>query len=168
MTESIDSHPEIPLDPDSLVVAEGGRWVPVHAQPLLVGLVAIGGGLGTAARYWVSLAFPTTTGRWPVGTFLVNMVGAFVLGALLEGLARRGPDARRRQQARLLIGTGFCGALTTFSTLAVESDLLVRSHDSGLALAYAAGSLAGGLLVTALGISAAAGHHHLRTRRTES
>jgi CrcB protein len=166
LTESTDSHPEIPLDPDALALAEGGRAVPVHVQPLPLCLVAIGGVLGTAARYGVSLTLPTTTGRWPVGTFVVNMVGSFVLGALLEGLARRGQDTGIRQRARLLIGTGFCGAFTTFSTLAVETDLLVRSHHPGLALAYAAGSLAGGLLVTALGICAAAGHHR-RARRTE-
>ena len=165
MTESTDSHPEIPVDPDAIVLAEGARPIPLHTQPLLVCLVAVGGALGTAARYGVSLALPTTTGHWPVGTFVVNMVGSFVLGALLEGLARSGPDSGRRQQARLLIGTGFCGALTTFSTLAVESDLLVRNHNSGLALAYAAGSLAGGLVMTALGVAAAAGHHHLRMRR---
>jgi CrcB protein len=164
MTESTDSHPEIPLDPDAAVPAEGARPVSLHTQPLIVGLVAVGGGLGTAARYGVSLALPTTAGRWPLGTFVVNMVGSFVLGALLEGLARRGPDSGRRQQARLLIGTGFCGALTTFSTLAVESDLLVRSHNSGLALAYAAVSLAGGLVMTTVGIAAAAGHHRLRMR----
>jgi len=166
MTESTDSHPEIPLDPDAVVPAEGARPVPLHTQPLLVFLVAAGGALGTAARFGVSLALPTTTGRWPLGTFLVNMVGSFVLGALIEGLARRGPDSGRRRQARLLLGTGFCGALTTFSTLAVESDLLVRSHNSGLALAYAAVSLAGGLVLTTLGVAAAAGPSRLRMRRT--
>jgi CrcB protein len=165
MTESTDSHPEIPLDPDAMALAEGARPVSLHTQPLPVCLVAVGGALGTAARYGVSLALPTTTGRWPLGTFVVNMVGSFVLGALIEGLARRGPDSGRRQQARLLVGTGFCGALTTFSTLAVESDLLVRSHNSALALAYAAVSLAGGLVMTTLGVAAATGHHHLRLRR---
>ena len=168
MTEPTDSHSEIPMDPDEMGPVEGSRRVLVPVQPLLVGLVALGGALGTAARYGVSLALPTTTGHWPLGTFVVNLAGSFVLGGLLEGLARWGPDSGWRQRTRLLVGTGFCGGLTTFSTLAVESDLLVRSHNSGLALAYAAGSLAGGLLATALGISAAAGHHHRRTREAAS
>ncbi len=168
MTEPTDSHPEIPVDPDELDLVEDGRPVPAHTQPLLLCLVALGGGLGTATRYAVSLALPTTTGHWPVGTFVVNMAGSFVLGGLLEGLARLGPDSGWRLRARLLIGAGFCGGLTTFSTVAVESDLLVRSHDSGLAMAYAAGSLAGGLVVTALGIAAAAGHHLRRTRQVGS
>jgi CrcB protein len=111
------------------------------------------------------VALPTVTGQWPTGTFVVNLVGAFVLGALLEGLVRRGPDVANRQRARLLIGVGFCGALTTFSTLAVEADLLVRSHDAGLAFGYGVGSVAGGLVVTGVGISLAAGHHRRRVRQ---
>lgn len=164
MTESTDSHPEIPLDPDVGPTDEGGRPRAIHTQPVAVGLVAVGGALGTAARYGVSLAWPTTTGRWPVGTFVVNMAGAFVLGAVLEGLARRGPDSGRRQQVRLFVGVGFCGALTTFSTLAVEADLLVRHNDAGLALGYGVGSVIGGMVVTAFGIAAAAGHRRMRVR----
>jgi fluoride exporter len=167
MTESSDSHPEIPIDPDAGPMDDGGRPVAIHAQPLAVCLVAVGGALGTAARYGVSLALPTVTGRWPTGTFVVNMVGALVLGVVLEGLARRGPDIGRRQQARLFAGVGFCGALTTFSTLAVEADLLVRNNDVGLALGYAVGSVIGGLLLTAAGVAAAAGHHHLRAGRVQ-
>jgi CrcB protein len=164
MPESTDSHPELPVDPDAGRSGQGAPTVP-HLQPWLLGLVAMGGALGTAARYGVSLALPTVTGRWPSGTFVVNMAGALVLGVLLEGLARRGPDTGRRQEARLLVGVGFCGGLTTFSTLAVEADLLVRSHDAGLASAYAAGSIVGGLVATAIGITVAAGHHRLRSRR---
>ncbi len=167
MTESTDSHPEMPLDPDAGPSTDDGRPAAPHAQPFLLCLVAVGGASGTAARYGISLALPTLTGHWPTGTFVVNMAGALVLGTLLEGLARRGPDIGRRQEARLLVGVGFCGALTTFSTLAVEADLLVRSNDGGLALAYAAGSVVGGLVATAFGISAAAGHHRLRARRVE-
>ena len=167
MTESTDSHPEMPLDPDAGPPSDDGRPAVAHAQPFLLCLVAIGGASGTAARYGVSLALPSVTGHWPTGSFVVNMAGALVLGALLEGLARRGPDIGRRQAARLLVGVGFCGALTTFSTLAVEADLLVRSNDGGLALAYGVGSVLGGLGATAIGITAAAGHHRLRARRVE-
>ena len=165
MTESTDSHPEIPLDPDAGAPAGAGRSAASTFQPLTLALVATGGAAGSAARYGVSLALPTVTGHWPTGTFVVNLAGAFVLGAVLEGLARRGPDVATRQRVRLLVGVGFCGALTTFSTLAVEADLLVRSHDAGLALVYGVGSVLGGLVVTGIGISAAAGHHRRRARQ---
>jgi CrcB protein len=118
---------------------------------LLIALVGVGGAVGSAARYGVAQWFPATTG-FPWSTFTVNLGGAFVLGVLLEQLTRDGPDTDRRRQLRLLIGTGFCGGLTTYSTLAVEADLLVRSHRDGLAALYGVSSIAGGLVVAALGV----------------
>ena len=140
---------------------EPGR--PAHRQPLLVALVLVGGVCGSAVRYALGLAVPTRAGGWPTSTFVVNLAGAFLLGLLLEGLARSGPDDGRRRQIRLLAGTGFCGALTTYSTLAVESDLLVRGHHPGLAATYAVVSVVAGLVATGLGITLAALHG--RTRR---
>ena len=158
MTEPTDSHPEIPLDPDSPSFG-GEPSAPSHLSLLSLCLVALGGVAGTSIRYVVSLALPTETGRWPTGTFVVNMCGALILGAVLEALARRGPDFGWRRQMRLLLGAGFCGSLTTYSTLATEADLLVRSHDAGLAIAYAVVTVVGGLLLTGTGIAVAAAHH---------
>ena len=121
--------PERPLphDPD-LEVDEGplGRPVPVHLRPAFIGLVALGGALGTLARFGVERLLGTSEGL-PVGTLTVNLVGAFVLGALIEGLALRGSDAGRRRAARLLAGTGVLGGFTTYSALAVECD----AHEFG-------------------------------------
>ena len=94
--------------------------------------------------------------RWPWGTFAANLVGAFVLGVLLEALARRGPDAGGRQRLRLLAGTGFCGGLTTYSTLATEADLLVRADAVGTVLGYLAATVVAGAAVTWAGIALAA------------
>lgn len=131
-------------------------------RPGSILLVALGGLLGTAARYGFARAVPTPAGGWPWATFVVNLVGAFVLGALLEALARSGADVARQRRIRLLVGTGFCGSLTTCSTFAVEIDLLVRAHEPTTAFAYLAASLGAGIAVTAAGIVAATNHQRYR------
>lgn len=138
-----DHHPELPVDPDAPAVQR-------RAAELL--LVLVGGAAGTAARYGIEKWSPARPGAWPVGTFVANVVGAFVLGVLLEALARSGPEVRWRRSLRLLVGTGVCGGLTTYSTFAVETDLLVRHGSSLLAVGYAAGSLLAGVLAAAAGI----------------
>lgn len=155
-----DEHPELPIDPDAEQFQARRDARPHHHQPILHGYVVVGGLLGAAARYGISDHWPTRTGHFPTGTLAVNLIGAFFLGALLEGLARLGDDVGWRQQARLCLGTGFCGALTTYSTLATESDLLVRSHNTGLAALYMVVSVVAGLAATAFGVAVATGAHH--------
>jgi fluoride exporter len=141
-----------PTDPAS----DARHGPPLHRQVVPGILVFVGGALGTAARYGLGHALPTESGRWPTGTFVANLVGALVLGALLEALVRAGPDAGWRRRLRLLVGTGFCGGLTTYSTLAVEGDLLLRDHHQTLALAYLSATVVVGLLATVAGIALAA------------
>lgn len=165
MSEQRDLHPELPVDPDAETL-EAAR--PQHREPVLLGLVGLGGFVGTGVRYGVSLLAPTPQQGWPTATFAVNLAGAFLLGVVLEGLARRGPDEGRRRRARLLIGTGFCGALTTYSTLAVEVDLLARHGARETAGAYAVVSVFAGLLAAAAGVAVAAGQHSwAETRRAD-
>ena len=144
-----DERGELPLDPDA--PATDRRYIPWTS----VLLVAVGGFAGTLARYGLELAGPAHTAAWPWGTFAANLAGAFVLGVLLDALTRSGPDTGRRRQARLLGGTGFCGGLTTYSTFAVEADLLVRAHRPGLAAAYLLVTLAAGLMATGVGVAVA-------------
>ncbi|MGI8753332.1 MAG: fluoride efflux transporter FluC [Acidimicrobiales bacterium] len=127
-----------------------------------VALVAAGGVLGTPARYAIAEALPNSGHGFPTATFITNLTGSLILGALLEGLARGGPDEGRRHSARLLVGTGICGAYTTYSTFAVDSDQLLRAHRIGLAIAYALGTVMLGLVATGLGIALAAGYHRGR------
>ena len=143
-----DARPELPLDPDR---------PPPHLTGAGVGLVFVGGVLGTAGRYGAGEALGPW-GPWPAATFCVNVVGAFLLGVLLEALGRRGPDVGMRQRLRLLLGTGFLGAFTTYSTLAVDTDLLVRDGYASVAVAYAVGTVVVGFLATWSGIWAATAH----------
>src|SRR5699024_11239433 len=66
----------------------------------------------------------------PVGTFLANISGAFLLGLLVESLSRRGADHGRRRDLRLLLGTGLLGGYTTYSALA--NDTRSEEHTSEL------------------------------------
>jgi len=127
---------------------------PPYLQGRLLGLVLVGGALGTLVRRGVGLAVPHVA-RLPLGTVAVNVVGAFVLGALLGRLAVRGPDVGRRRALRLTLGTGFCGGFTTYSALAVDTAGLLRSGLVGHALAYALGTVLVGLLATTLGLATA-------------
>jgi CrcB protein len=142
-----DPHPELGIDPD-----------PGPLSFSLVALVGLGGVIGTAARYALTQWLPAGSGL-PRGTLIANLGGALILGVLLEALARRGPDTGSLRRIRLALGTGVCGSLTTYSTLAVETDLLVRGHRDGLAAGYALGSIAAGIAVAALGIAVAARLH---------
>ena len=160
-----EEHTEGPVARDSPL---HGAGTPAHHQPLLVLAVALGGLLGTPVRYAVGRWLPTPTDGWPTATFLVNLVGAFLLGLLLEALARRGSDAGRRRALRLFAGTGFCGALTTYSTLAVEVDLLVHADRWAIAVAYGVASVSAGLVAAAAGIAVTGWLHRLRSRRVRT
>jgi len=86
---------------------------------------------------------PLTVGQWPWPTFVVNIVGCFLLGYFATRLQERLPLSSYR---RPLLGTGVCGGLTTFSTMQVELLRMLQSHDYTLAVAYAAASVVGGYL----------------------
>ena len=115
-------------------------------NPRLLALVVVGGAVGTAVRASLEQAYPTPPAAWPSTTFTINVTGSFVLGLLLQRLARGGPDEGRRRTLRLGVGTGVLGGYTTYSSFAVESVQLVDSGRAGLAVAYALGSVAAGLL----------------------
>lgn len=157
-----DRCPELPDDPDDLA---GPRSLPLHFQPQAIALVFVGGALGTLARYSVEETLPHTSPGWPWATFAINLVGALVLGAVLEGLARLGADTGWRRRARLLVGTGLCGAFTTYSTLALEADTLSRDGHSAIGVIYAITTVLAGVVAAWAGITIASSLH--RWRRTE-
>ncbi|MDN4520377.1 MULTISPECIES: fluoride efflux transporter FluC [Mycolicibacterium] len=152
-----DPHSELPTDPD----VTDPR--PLHLRPSALLWVFGGGIVGTGLRFWVEELLPHDPTQWPWGTFLVNLVGAFLLGTLLEGLARAGDDAGWRQRVRLFAGTGGCGAFTTYSTLSLEVSMLGRHADIAVAAAYGLASVVAGALMAWLGIVTAAEAHRRRT-----
>ena len=86
--------------------------------------------------------------------FVINVVGSFVLGLLLETLSRRGSDDGSRRLLRLALGTGVLGGFTTYSSLA--TDVASRlPHATGVAFAYAAASLVLGVLAAFAGVALA-------------
>lgn len=113
---------------------------------------------GAAARDAIEQSLPTRTGTFPLATFTINLSGALLLGALLEGLVRAGDDSGRRRDLRLFAGTGFLGAFTTYSTFAIEADLLVHGGRPSVALLYAALTVLVGLAAVFAGIALGAGH----------
>jgi CrcB protein len=106
--------------------------------------VFAGGAIGATARAELALALPSSAGTWPWATLIVNVAGASLLGYL----------AVRLMPADLrwpLLATGFCGGLTTFSTFQLELLRMLDRGRAGLAVGYAAVSIAAGLCGVWLG-----------------
>jgi len=103
--------------------------------------IYVGGILGALGRVGLAEAAPHGVGGWPWATFVANMVGALLLGYFVTRLQERLPPSSYR---RPLLGTGLCGALTTFSTVQLELFEMLEAGHLGLAAGYAAATLAGG------------------------
>jgi len=114
----------------------------------MVGLVALAGALGALARYGVhGLVQSRTASRLPYGTVVVNVTGSFALGVLVGLVTYQGLDA----DVRTVVGTGFIGAYTTFSSFSYDTVGLFENGASRAALANALGSVAVGLAVATAG-----------------
>ena len=118
---------------------------------LTIGLLLSGGGAaGTLARYAVGRLVSTIQhAHWPAlefpfGTFLINVAGSLILGFVAAAFLGH-PDPARRNWY-LLLGAGFCGGFTTFSTFSLESYELIRDGKPAAALVYMLGSVVAGIL----------------------
>lgn len=116
------------------------------------GIVALGGVVGTAGRAALETAAPAAPGAVPWTTLGINVVGSFLLGILLEVLARRGPDEGRRRTLRLLCGTGILGGFTTYSTFAAETEALLSDGAALTGVGYAVASVVIGVCSAVVGI----------------
>ena len=110
-------------------------------------LLLIGGGLGANARYWLGELFKVRgwSDGFPWHTFLINVVGSFVLGLVAVA-------CKDRPAWHLFLGIGVCGGFTTFSTFSVETLTMLEKDRWPAASGYAFGSVAAGIFGAWLGI----------------
>ena len=121
-----------------------GRPTPVPARTRLTAgdarRVAAGGAAGAVVR-WAVVTWAASSSAFPWPTLLVNLVGCLVVGMLF----------RSPRSTVMLLGVGFAGGLTTFSTFAVEVAALLDGTDPGTAVAYVVTSVLGGVAAVVVG-----------------
>ena len=120
----------------------------MRARMDVLAAIFVGGCLGGLARYATVRAWPVHAGAFPWPTLAVNLTGALLLAVLLVFAGQ----VWQSRYARPLLGTGFCGAFTTFSSVVVDSDRLFARGTPGLALGYLVASFLGGLVVAFAGV----------------
>jgi fluoride exporter len=138
---------------DDGAVSVPGRSVPVPSRggPLTLIAVAVGGAVGSAARYGTGELLPRSPDGFPWPTLVVNVVGGCLLGLLVAGAPKTGPAARYRQA---FWGVGVLGGFTTFSAVTVEVVDLTSAGRAAAAFGYLSLTVAGGLVAVRLGLVA--------------
>ena len=119
----------------------------MRADPREIVAIFVGGMIGALLRGALSEAWSVEPGQWPWATFAVNLTGALLLGYFVTRMRER---LSVSTYARPFIGTGLCGALTTFSAMQLELLDMVEAGSWLLASVYAATSVTLGLLAVAL------------------
>jgi CrcB protein len=135
--------------PGSLHAPTRRRRFAGRADPSILLVIAVGGGLGTLARYGVSRVIHVSKDGFPWATFVTNLTGAFVIGVFLTLLLERFPPAR---YPRPFFAIGFLGGFTTFSTMAVETVTLCKDGYPVLGIGYLLASVFFGVASCYLGI----------------
>lgn len=111
--------------------------------------VGAGGFMGTVVRYAIQLWMQPVSSTFPLAVLMINLAGCFFLGWFFTITPAKW---RISAEWRLLIGTGFTGAFTTFSTFSVDSIQLLQDRQLGMAVSYILLSVVIGLLMSFIGI----------------
>ncbi|MDQ4501179.1 fluoride efflux transporter CrcB [Sinomonas sp. ASV322] len=117
-------------------------------NPVTVVLLGVAGGVGAGARFVLDgLVRSKARTALPLGTITINVTGSFLLGLIAGALTHGAP-----LELQAIVGTGFLGGYTTFSTASVETVRLIQARRPGVAVLNAVGTLAATLIAAALGI----------------
>jgi fluoride exporter len=149
------SHDRLPVDPDTGLGPQNQSARPGQGtlrRPWGVVLaILVGGFAGGLARYGLVVAWPTASLSFPWAIVTVNCIGPFILALLIVLVT---DVLKPSRLLRPLLGTGFCGAFTTFSTVVVAAAELTAHGRSGTAALLVVASIAGGLAAAAVGLAA--------------
>lgn len=142
---------ELPVNSDIEVARTvAGVSVMIRIRPSYLALAALGGALGTAARFGLTSISPSWD-TLSAGTVAVNLLGPFFLGVLLQFLAE-GTESKLRHVLRLVVAVGFLGAFTSYAQLAVDTVTVTEQGHILLGVAYAVATIAAGAGAAWLGI----------------
>ncbi|MGZ4657695.1 MAG: fluoride efflux transporter FluC [Blastococcus sp.] len=117
-------------------------------DPAVLAVVALGGIAGAEARYGLNRLWPPAAGHWPLATWVENVSGALLIGALMVVLTELTSPHRL---VRPFLGVGVLGGYTTFSTATVEVQELFRAGRPALALGYLVGTVVAAMIAVTLG-----------------
>ena len=120
-------------------------------SPAAIIAIAIGGALGTVARFLLDTTFNETAGHFPITTLVINLSGSLAIGLLVPLVD---DVAQRRQLIRPFLIVGVLGGWTTYSTLAVDAVTLAKDAHAATAVLSLAATLAGGLVLVMVGNAA--------------
>ena len=138
------------VDPDVDLRVPAQRKELAGHHVAVLGVIALGGGLGALARYGLAQLPPAAPGQLPLATFVANVFGCLAIGVLMVLITE---TFTAHPLVRPFLGVGVLGGFTTFSTYAVEIQDLLRSGAVGLAFGYLAGTVIAALLAVLAGVA---------------
>ncbi len=122
--------------------------LPLRLSVATLLVIFAGGAIGTVSRYLLDSYHPFPSGHFPLTTLIINLTGSLVIGLLMPLMERAAPAF---QLIRPFLVVGILGGWTTYSTLAVDGDLLFKGAHTGLALGYLAATVIGGITLVLAG-----------------